>query len=326
VATSETSALVGTGAAIIDSSIWVADHRLAGVARGAGNLLLQARNFLDRHFHAEIAAPDHDGVGKVDDVIEMLQRRRLLDLGHDRGAAAGELARLGDVLRTLDEGERDPADAERHGVVNVGAVLLGHGAEGKHGVGKADALAAAEQPRGHDLGVDADVARLDDAQPELAVVEQERMAGLHGREDLRMRQVHAAETADRFAADEAQHVAFVELDRARLELADAELGALQIDQDADGPRELGLQFAHDRVNVAQALMRGMTHVHAEHVGARLEQAPHGFFVVGGRPERCDDLDPAIAPHWGFGSPSGSVRRTVQSRSSPVSTSKKPVRL
>ena len=123
------------------------------------------------------------------------------------------------------------------------------------------------------------------------------MAGLHDLEDLRMRQMHAAEPADRFAADEGQHVAFVELDRARLELADAELGALQIDEEADRPREFRLQFAHDRVNVAQALMRGMAHVHAEYVGARLEQAPHRCFVVGGRTERGDDLDPAIAPHW-----------------------------
>ena len=135
---------------------------------------------------------------------------------------------------------------------------------------------------------------------------------------------HFGEWAQEIA--KSQHVAFIELDRARLELADAELGALQIDQDADRAREFGLQFAHDRMNVAQALMRGVTHVHAEHVGARFEQASHRCFVVGGRTERGDDLDPAISPHWGFGSPSGSVRRTVQSRSSPVSTSKKPVLL
>ena len=83
------------------------------------------------------------------------------------------------------------------------------------------------------LGVDPDIARLDDAQPELAVVEQERVARLDRGEDLGMRQVYAAEPADRLAADEAQHVAFGQPDRAGLELADAELRALQVDQDAD---------------------------------------------------------------------------------------------
>ncbi len=183
-------------------------HRLAGIARRAGDLLLQAGDLLHRHLHAEIAARHHDGVGEIDDLLEMIERRRLLDLGHHRGAAARELARLGDVLGALHEGQRDPGDAERQGELDVGAVLLGHGAERQHGVGQADALAAAEHAARHHLGIDADVACLDDAQLELAVVEQQRVAGLHGLEDFGMRQVHAAQAADRFAADEAQHVAF----------------------------------------------------------------------------------------------------------------------
>ncbi len=326
-ATSETSALVGQGREDHRFEHLGGDHhRLAGVARGPGDLLLQARDLLHRHLDAEIAARHHDGVGEIDDLLEVIERRRLLDLGHDRRAAAGKLARFGDVLRPLHERERDPGDAERHGEVHVGAVLLGHGAEGQHGIGQADALAAAEHAARHHLGVDADVARLDDAEPELAVVEEQRMAGLHGLKDLRMRQMHAAEPADQFAADEAQHVALGEPDPARLELADAEFGSLEVDQNADGAGEFGLELADDGVDVAQAVMRGVAHVHAEHVGAGLEQASHRLFVVGGRTERGDDLDPAISPHWDFASPSGSVKRTVQSRSSPVSTSKKPVRL
>ncbi len=68
--------------------------------------------------------------------------------------------------------------------------------------------------------------------------------GLTACEDLGMRQVHAAQAADRLAADEAQHVAFGQPDGAGVELADAELGALQVDQDADRPREFGLELAH----------------------------------------------------------------------------------
>ena len=167
------------------------------------------------------------------------------------------------------------------------------------------------------LGVDADVAGLDDAKPEFAVVEEQRVTELDGLKDFRMRQMHAAQAADRFAADEGQHVAFVELDRARLELADAELRPLEVYEAADRARGLDLKIAHDAVGLAQALMRRVAHVHAEYVRARMEQASHRLFVVGGRTERGDDLDPAISPHWDFASSSGSVRRTVQSRSSPV---------
>ena len=152
------------------------------------------------------------------------------------------------------------------------------------------------------------------------------MAGLDGLEDLGMGQQHATQPADRFAPDEADDFAFGQPHRAGFELADAELRSLEIDQNADRPGELDLELADDGMDVAQAVMRGVAHIHAEYVGTRLEQAAHRLFVVGGRTERGDDLDPAISPHWDFASPSGSVRRTVQSRSSPVSTSKKPVRL
>ena len=39
-------------------------HRLAGAARGAGDLLLDARHLLQRHLHAEIAARHHQRVGR----------------------------------------------------------------------------------------------------------------------------------------------------------------------------------------------------------------------------------------------------------------------
>ena len=89
VATSDTSARVGTGLEIIDSSIWVATTTgLPARARGAGELLLDARHLLQRHFDAEIAARHHDRVGDVHDLVEPVHRLRLLDLGHHGGAAA----------------------------------------------------------------------------------------------------------------------------------------------------------------------------------------------------------------------------------------------
>ena len=70
VATSETSARVGTGLVIIDSSICVATiDRLAGAAAGARHLLLHAGDFLQRHLDAEIAARHHQRVGEVENVV-----------------------------------------------------------------------------------------------------------------------------------------------------------------------------------------------------------------------------------------------------------------
>src|ERR1700681_1863557 len=110
VATSETSARVGTGAVIIDSSICVATttglpaRRAARVicfwmpgsfssgistprspraciraaACGASQVLLDAGPLLERHLAAEVAARDHQRVGVFDDRGEALDRLRLL--------------------------------------------------------------------------------------------------------------------------------------------------------------------------------------------------------------------------------------------------------
>ena len=58
---------------------------------------------------------------QLDDLVEMLDRRRLLELGHDAGAAGHELARLGDVLRRAARRRAPPsrrrASARRRGRV-----------------------------------------------------------------------------------------------------------------------------------------------------------------------------------------------------------------
>ena len=68
-----------------------------------------------------------------------------------------------------------------------------------YGVGKADALArrqlAADQYLGHRAGA----CGLGRDEADLAVVEQQRTAGLQRREDFRMRQVNARLVARRFA-------------------------------------------------------------------------------------------------------------------------------
>ena len=206
-------------------------------------------------------------------------RRGLLDLRHHRGAAARELARLGDVGGALHEGKCDPVDADRQSSLQIRAVLIGHGRQGNDGIGKADALAAGKHPATQRLGVDPDVARLDHSELELAVVEEQRVARLNGLEDLRMRQVHAPQAADRLAADEAHDVSFGHADRTGFEFADAELRPLQIDKQADRPRELHLELADNGVGVTQGIGRRVAHIHAENVGARLEQGAHRLFVV-----------------------------------------------
>ena len=350
VATSETSARVGTGLAIIDSSIWVATTTgLPARRRRAGELLLDARHLLQRHLHAEVAARHHDRVGDVHDVVEPVHRRGLLDLGHHRGAAAADLLRLGDVLRSLDERQPDPVDAGVERGVEIGAVLRGQRGERDQGVGQADALAVGELAADLDFGDDLFAACLRHHQADLAVVEQQAMTGLDAGEDFGMRQLYAIEVARLGVLVEREGCAVVEHRRTVGERADAQLRSLQVAQDADRPGVFRLHRADRGDELAHPVVRGVAHVDAERVGAGLEQFADHLGIAGGGAERGDDLGSAQPPHRrglpgncdgpcrpGVGNKPGvngrcglvspaSVSCTVQARCSPVSTSKKPVR-
>ena len=145
--TSDTSARVGTGLEIMDSSIWVATTTGLPARRAdAGHLLLQPRHLLERHLDPEVAARHHQCIGELQDLAEPMHGLRLLDLGHDGGAAARDLLRLGDVFRALDEGERHPVDAGVERSIEIGAVLLRQRRERHRRVGKAYAFAVRNLP------------------------------------------------------------------------------------------------------------------------------------------------------------------------------------
>src|ERR1700674_2799660 len=88
VATSDTSARVGTGLVIMDSSIWVATTTGLPARRDSRVIC-----FFTRHLDAEIAARHHQGIGQIQDLGQPGDRLRLLDLGHHHGAAARDLLR-----------------------------------------------------------------------------------------------------------------------------------------------------------------------------------------------------------------------------------------
>ncbi len=73
------------------------------------------------------------------------------------------------------------------------------------------------------------------AQMQLAVVDQQAMARLHRFEDFGMRQEHAGGVAGLVAVVEREGLAGRQVDLAIGELADAQLRALQVGQNADRP-------------------------------------------------------------------------------------------
>ena len=272
-------------------------RRLAEPARGARNPLLHAGHRLERHLHAEIAARDHDGVGELHDLVELLQRLRLLDLGHDAGAALHDLARFGDVVRTLDEGERHPVDFGGEHCVEIAPVLVGQRARAKHRVGQADALAVGELPALLDLGHGAALLDLLDRQAHAPVVRGgwrgparglpgSRGAGAARARDCRdVRRCRARRSGPSAARRTRPRTCRCGVS--------GPAGRQECRSGGRASSSISRMAADERPH---RFVRGMAHVDAKNVGAGLEELVDGFRSVGGWSEGSEDLDLSPASH------------------------------
>ena len=186
VETSDTSARVGTGLWIIDSSICVATT--TGLpARRAIRVICFCRPgtrstgiSTPRSPRATISAS-----ADIDDFGQAFDGLGFLDLGHHRGAAAHELLGLDDVFGPLHERQRDPVDARDERGFEVSAILRRHRRDRQIGVGQADALAVGNAPADRNAGDDAVRRCLLGDQADLAVIDQQRMAGSSAQQGFR---------------------------------------------------------------------------------------------------------------------------------------------
>ncbi len=107
--------------------------------------------------------------------------------------------------------------------------------------------------------------------------------------------------------------------------SDAKFRSLKVDQHADRPLAGRLDGANGSAILGKQLMGGMAHVDAEDIRTGQEEALDLLRRGRGGTQRGDNLYATISPHWFDCSVVFSPEReTVQSDSSLVSTSKKPV--
>ena len=81
-------------------------------ARGARDVLLRARHPLERHLETEIAARHHHRVARRENLVEVLERLRPFELGHQRHVAGvgvdHHLAGPAEIRRGLHEADAPP--------------------------------------------------------------------------------------------------------------------------------------------------------------------------------------------------------------------------
>ena len=281
------------------------DHRLEHLGRHddgalvdagkAENLFLDDRHPLGRKLDAEIAAGHHDGVGRRDDALEVVDRRRRFDLGDDRSRPApcfADVAHETDVFGLSHERQGHVVDAERETEREVRLVLFGQGRDAHASRRKVHARLIAHRSGLHDFAEHAPGLDATHAQRDAAVVDQDGVAGL----DVFGEPLVQDGDGVLFGED-GLGVRLDERDLARprkdvgaaREGAGADLGAAKVLQRGDRLFAVGGRLAQ-RVEPARVLfVAAVREVETRYVHSGADEALERFFRVAGRADGADNF-------------------------------------
>jgi hypothetical protein len=184
------------------------------------------------------------------------------------------------------------------GSFEIGMVLAGERGKSEHGVGQADAFSRRQLAADLDAGERTLRRYLDRGEPDLAVIEQQGVAGLERGQDFRMGQVHPRLVPRGRVGIEDEIRTLGEKNGILLESADPQLRPLQVHQHPDRPAVCDLDVPDHAHEFAHAFVAGVAHIDAEHVGAGRKQGGDHLTARRGRTEGGNDLGAAPAPHRG----------------------------
>ena len=255
------------------------DDGLAILRCAMNDVLLDGRNFFRRNFDAEIAAGNHDSVGRFENAFKVLDGLRFFELGDDPGfGSEGGYAVLDqlDVFRGTDEGDGNGVDAILQCEFKIALVFFREGWDADRNAGEVDALVFAEHAAVNDFANDIVVVNFADAEFDEAIGEQQAGAlfqvlgeGLESGADHIGGAENVARRDGEHLAGPQQHRSFV------LEAAGTNLGTLKVAHDADALALLGGdganhfdQFQLFRVDAVREIEAGYVepgaHQFAEH--------------------------------------------------------------
>ena len=248
------------------------------------------------HLDSEITARDHHRIRESHDGVEVFDGGGLLQLRHHPGAPGDNGAYFFDILRTLNERQRDPVCAELKTVGQINSVFGRQSGERQDGADDADPFAigqhAADENPSHCLIRTAGL----HLQPDLAVVEQQLHPGSECLEDLRMGQADPLLVSGSASQIEAKLRAGGQDHTAGSERAEPQLRPLQVHENSDRPSNVLLDGPDEIVALLVILVGAVAEVQAEHIRSRVEQAADDFRAGACRSQGGDDLGVAVTAH------------------------------
>ncbi len=306
-ATSLTSARVGLAASTMLCSICVAT--IAGLPATAplDQVLLDQRHAGQIHLDAQVAAGDHQAVRLGDDLVDLIDRLRLLDLGDDADVtlpALQPLAKLPNVGRASNERQRQVIEVVLDRPVDARPVTVGDARQPELRVRQVHALARLDDAPGSAAEPDAVrlLAGADEA--EQPVLDEDAVAHFDVVDQALVRDAdHAVSAQDVVALDD-QLVANGDRHAARVvgfvDVADANLGAAQVTQDGDAAIELVGFLANLGEHLAVSVQLAVAEVEPADINAGRQQGLQVPRLRHGRPHGGDDLrtDERLWPRLG----------------------------
>ena len=287
---------LGTGGAgVHDHAVQHLSSGDDGLAKGEGALddvLLDAGQLGKVDLNAQITAGHHDGIGSSQNAVDVVHALTVLDLGDDADVGIVLVEQVADVvhiLRGAHEGSSDEVEALLCAEDDVIAVTLAHIRHGQVHAGYIDALLVLDLAVVQHFADDVRIVHGDDLQLDQAVVQHDGAAGLHV-----LRQVLIGNGADLLGAlhipgGQGEGLACFQHFGAVLEVLQADLGALGVQQGSDRLAQLftdGLQL----FKAAQMLLvRAVGKIKTGNVHAVGDQLAQNAFLIGGRAQSADDL-------------------------------------
>ncbi|MOA05593.1 hypothetical protein D3C78_1251970 [compost metagenome] len=131
---------------------------------------------------------------------------------------------------------------------------------------------------------------------QLAVIDQQAVAGLDRFKNFRVRQENTGVVAGGVVVIKREGLARNQIDLRLGEFSDAQLGTLQVGQNADGTTGTALDGADALNERPHHVVARMAHVDPEKISAsKMQLLDHGLFGRG-RAESCKNFDFAVTLH------------------------------